>query len=611
MRLPKSLNLLDVFAIATGAMVSSGLFILPGLAYAKAGPAVVVSYLLAGLLACCGMLSIAELATAMPKAGGDYFFATRGLGPAVGTIAGLLSWFALSLKSVFALVGMGAFAVLVIGIDARLVAFVFCLVFLVLNLTGVKIAARVQVALVAGLLVLLVLYVLWALPAVRMSNFEPVAPKGLTPIVSTAGFVFVSFGGLLKVASVAEEIERPDRNIPMGMIVSLLVVAVAYALVILMTIGVLSPDRLSGSRTPISDGAASFMGSWGAVVMGVAAILAFVSTANAGMMAASRYLLALSRDELLPGPFGRINAKFKTPHIALVVTGLFMAAALVLELDLLIKAASTVLVLSYMLSILSVIIMRESHLQNYRPRFRAPFYPWLQIVGLLGLGLLLREMGGVVLLISIALIVAGFLVYWFYGRPRASHEYALLHVIERIASRELVTGALESELKEIIRERDDIVADRFDHVVEDCVVLDLKGEIAVEKFSRLAADALAPRLDIERETLFKLLLARERETTTALNPNLAIPHVVIEGKHRFDILITRCRDGIFFSETAPSVKTVFVIVGTKDERNFHLRSLAAIAQIVHESDFAKRWIVARGEEALRDLVLLGRRMRNK
>lgn len=105
MKLKKELNLLDVFCIASGAMISSGLFILPGLAHAQAGPAVVVSYLLAGLLAMTGVLSIAELATAMPKAGGDYFFITRGMGPAAGTVAGLLSWLSLSLKSSFALVG--------------------------------------------------------------------------------------------------------------------------------------------------------------------------------------------------------------------------------------------------------------------------------------------------------------------------------------------------------------------------------------------------------------------------------------------------------------------------------------------------------------------------
>ena len=102
-------------------MISSGLFILPGLAHAQAGPAVILSYLIAALLAMTGMLSIAELTTAMPKAGGDYFFTTRTMGSAVGTVSGLLTWLSISLKSAFALVGMSAFTALLVDVDIRLI----------------------------------------------------------------------------------------------------------------------------------------------------------------------------------------------------------------------------------------------------------------------------------------------------------------------------------------------------------------------------------------------------------------------------------------------------------------------------------------------------------
>ena len=134
MKLKKELNLLDVFCIASGAMISSGLFILPGLAHAQAGPAVIISYLLAGLLAMTGMLSQAELVSAMPKAGGTYFYVTRSMGPAVGTVDGLIEWFSLSLKSAFALVGMAAFTVLIININVHIIALTLCLVFIVINM---------------------------------------------------------------------------------------------------------------------------------------------------------------------------------------------------------------------------------------------------------------------------------------------------------------------------------------------------------------------------------------------------------------------------------------------------------------------------------------------
>ncbi|HSR40887.1 MAG TPA: amino acid permease, partial [Longimicrobiales bacterium] len=108
-RLKKQLGLFDVYAISTGAMFSSGFFLLPGLAAAGAGPSVVLAYGAAALFILPAMLSVAELATAMPKAGGAYYFLDRSMGPMVGTVGGLGTWLALVLKSAFALVGMGAY----------------------------------------------------------------------------------------------------------------------------------------------------------------------------------------------------------------------------------------------------------------------------------------------------------------------------------------------------------------------------------------------------------------------------------------------------------------------------------------------------------------------
>ena len=181
MKLRQDLNLLDVFCIASGAMISSGLFILPGLAYARAGPAVVVSYLLAGLLSLPGMLSIAEMTTAMPRAGGDCFTVVRSLGPAAGIVAGLLSWFSLSMKSAFALVGISIFTALILDANLHLLSVVFCAAFVVINLVGVKHAGRTQVVLVIALIVPMLLYIIFGLNKVRVENLAPFAPNGITP----------------------------------------------------------------------------------------------------------------------------------------------------------------------------------------------------------------------------------------------------------------------------------------------------------------------------------------------------------------------------------------------------------------------------------------------
>lgn len=608
-KLKKELNLLNVFCIASGAMISSGIFILPGLAHARAGPAVVISYLLAGILASIGVLNKAELVTALPKAGGTYFHVSRSMGPVVGTVEGLITWFSLSLKSAFALVGMAAFARILIDLNLHIIALILCIVFLIINFTGIKEAGRIQVILVAGLLGLMLLYIVRGLPAVNIQNFEPFAPKGLGAIFSTAGFVFISYGGLLKVAAVAEEVKDPGRTIPLGMIFSLLVVTFFYILVVFVTTGVLGASELDHSLTPISDGAAVFMGVWGKILLSIAAILAFVSTANAGIMSASRYPLALGRDGLLPEFLSRINVRFKTPHISILVTGIFIVIALFLPLDILIKAASSVLILTYLFSCFSIIILRESRLQNYQPTFRAPWYPWIQIIGILGFGFLLFEIGKDAVLIISVLIISALFVYWFYGRIRASKEYALLYLIERITAKELTTHLLEDELKEIIRERDEILKDRFDEVIERSAILDIDHTIKMEEFFKLVATKMANNLGVTANSLFNLLLEREKETTTAITPHVAIPHIIIEGENKFDILIARCREGIKFSKDVPNVKSVFVLIGTRDERNFHLRSLTAIAQIVQDPHFEDRWMVAKNKEVLRDIVLLGKRRR--
>jgi len=611
MKLAKELGLIHIFAIAAGAMISSGLFILPGLAHARAGPAVVLSYFLAGLLAMGGLLSIVELTTAMPKAGADYFYISRAMGPAMGTAAGVLSWFSLSLKSAFALVGAAVLVAPILPVNHYAIGVSLGLAFVALNLVGAREAARFQVALVVGLLGLMVFFILRGLPKIDVMHFEPFAPYGLRAVFSTTGFVFVSYGGLLKVASVAGEIKTPGRLVPIGMVMALLLVTLLYTLMITVTSGVLGAGQLDHSLTPISDAAAVFMGPAGQFLVQIAALLAFLTTANAGIMTASRYLFALSRDQLLPHLLSRVSVRTQTPCIAILVTGILVLMAMFIHLEILVEAASTVFVLGYILASLSVVILRESGLQNYRPSFRVPLYPWVQVVTVVGFAFVLLEMGESAFLITTILILAGLGIYWFYGRRKAEKESALLHVISRITAKELAGGNLESELKAIVRERDEIALDRFDTILENSIALDLDRRMELEEFFRLVSERLAQRVGIDPEDLQRLLLERERETSTVLSPLLAVPHVVVDETKSFDILLARCRKGVRFSERAPDVHTVFVIVGSRQERNFYLRVLSAIAQIVQNPDFEHKWRTARNEQALRDIVLLSKRKRTQ
>ncbi len=480
----------------------------------------VFSYFLAGLLAATGMLSVSEIITAMPKAGGDYFYITRTLGPAAGTVAGLLSWFSLALKGSFALIGMGTFSRLIVPIDPLIIALICLVVFVLLNLAGSRKATLFQIALVSVLLALMALYVLWGADRVSVDAFSPFAPQGWDAVLATSGLVFVSYGGLLNVASVAEEVKDPGRNIHLGMILSLTVVMVFYLAMVFVTSGVLGPEILDNSLTPMSDGARTFWGKPGHLIMSIAATLAFVSTANSGVMSASRYLLALSRDELLPGFFGRLSRRSSIPYIAILITGGFIGASLFLGLEGLVKAASTVLILANLLANVCVIILRESRLLNYRPKFLAPLYPWLQIVGIVGFIVLLLEMGWQALLTSLLLVSCGLVFYWLYGRVRSEREYALIHLVERVLDKELVKGILESELKQIVKERDELCHDQFDDVVEKAVVLDIEGPVDREKLFGLLADAAHQMLDMDEEACLKELHQKEEHGSSVMLPGV-------------------------------------------------------------------------------------------
>jgi APA family basic amino acid/polyamine antiporter len=607
--LKKTLGLIHIFCITSGAMISSGLFVLPGIAYAKAGPAIILSYLIAGLLALPGMLSLVEMTTAMPKAGADCYGVIRSMGPGIGTVAGLLSWFSLAMKSAFALIGLSLLTATFVNINIYIIAILGCFIFLMINFVGVKEAGILQLILAGVMFFIMAFYIIRGIPFVDVQRFQPFVSEGIVPVFSIAGYVFISYAGLLQLASMAEEIQAPSKNIPLGMIVTLSVVTVFYFLMIFVTVGVLDGKILSGSLTPISDGANVFMEMPGRIIVTVAALMAFLSTANAGIMTSARSLVPLSRDKLFPEIFARIHPRFGTPQYSLLLTGFVIIISFFLRLEVLVETASIVLILANVLSCFAVIILRESGVQNYRPTFRTPLYPWIQVLGIVAFGFILLEMGGEAYIITILLSLAGFSSYWFYGRKRVQSESAMLHLVERITNRELVTGTLEHELRELSLERDKVTLDRFDEIIKKCPVLDIKATIELDALFEMAGKELAEFVGSDSKNIYRALKEKEEENSTAITPDLAIPHIILEGEHEFEILLARSKEGIKFSDSATSVHAIFVLLGTRDERNFHLYSLSAIAQVAGDPEFMDRWMKARDKQGLRDVVILGKRLR--
>ena len=201
-KLNKELGLLDIFAISTGAMFSSGFFLLPGIASQHTGPSVILAYLVAGFLIMPAMFSMAEISTAIPRSGGAYFFLDRSLGPLMGTIGGLGTYFALLFKTAFAIIGIGAYAAIFWDIPIKTVAVSATMVFMFFNLTGAKSTSRLQNFLVLFLLIILGLFIFNGIYKIfftdglyspkNNTNFTPFFTNGFEGVITTAGFVFVS-----------------------------------------------------------------------------------------------------------------------------------------------------------------------------------------------------------------------------------------------------------------------------------------------------------------------------------------------------------------------------------------------------------------------------------
>lgn len=635
-RLSRELSLFDVYAICTGAMFSSGFFLLPGIAAAESGPAVIVAYVLAGLLILPALLSKAELSTAMPRAGGTYFFLDRSMGPLVGTVGGLGTWIALLLKSAFALIGIGAYLGIYLDLPIQAVAIALTVAFFGLNLLGAKESGRAQGMLVVVLLGILGIFLLSG--GAEMSSrgfgtvldrqFSPFLPFGIGGLLTTVGLVFVSYAGLTKVASVAEEVKNPDRNIPLGMLLALGTTTIVYALGIAVMVAVLDPVAFRDDLTPVATAAGEIFG-WlpsagvGVALVVVAALAASASTANAGIMSASRYPLALARDRLLPDGLARVG-KFQTPGRSLLLTsGVIVAIIAFVDVEDVVKLASAFQLLIFSLVNLSVVVMREARIPSYMPGFESPLYPWTQIAGaVIPIGLL-ALMGPVALWSALGVVVICTGWYYAYGRDRVERQGGIFHVFRRLGRQRY--DPLNRELRQILTERaaeEGAEHASLDEVLEAAPVLDIPGEVEFEKVAELAAfSALqhpaTDQLNVDSpELLAERLLVDHPPGRMPVSRGVALSHARLTDLDQPLVLLVRSVDGTSVpggdststgeDDPSDSVHALLFVLSPTTDPSEHLRLLAALAARTGREGFVREWLAAESFGELRSLFHTGR-----
>ncbi len=431
-QLERDLGLFAVVAISVGAMIGSGIFILPALAIPITGPSVILAYLLAGLIVLPAALSKSEMATAMPQSGGTYLYIDRAMGPMMGTVAGGGTWFALTFKSALALVGGAPYIALLLDISPMILALGIGAFLVLVNIVGVKQTGWLQTVIVTVMVIALIGFIYSGMGWVEADAYHPFITHQTGGLLAATGLVFVSYAGVTKIASVAEEIEDPGRNVPLGMLASLGFTTLLYVLIVYVMVGVTDAGTIAGSATPMAVAADAFMGQTGVVIIVLAAILALVSTANAGILSASRYPLAMARDALVPGSLSEISERFRTPIGAITLTGLLMlflvAFVPILQIA---KLASAFQILVFILVNIALIAFREGAVESYEPSFRSPLYPWMQLFGIGGGVVLLTQMGALPA-IGAVVIVAGCLAWFqFYAKGRTVREGVAVDALRR------------------------------------------------------------------------------------------------------------------------------------------------------------------------------------
>ncbi|MED5404088.1 MAG: amino acid permease [SAR324 cluster bacterium] len=608
--LKKELTLLNVYAIATGTTLSAGFFLLPGIAFNEAGPAVVLSYLIAAIPLIPAMFSMVELSTAMPRAGGAYYFLDRSMGPFVGTIGGLGTWLALVLKTAFALIGMGAY-IRIFWPDVPVVTLAVSLAFFfgVVNLFGARKTGTFQVFMVFALLLILFVFIGEGLPQINSQNFDGFFDKGGVSIISTSGLVYISYVGITNIASVAEEIENPERNLPLGVFLAIATAIAVYVVGTTIMVGVLPAEKLAHDLTPVASAAEVLFGNWGKIGVTVAAVIAFASVANAGILSASRYPLAMSRDHLIPGKFSKLTPR-NIPHYGIAVTvGLIIFLVMSFDITSIAKLASAFQLMMFALICFAVIVMRESRIEAYDPGYRSPFYPWMQLFGVVSPVWLIAEMGMVPILFSLALVTLGTVWYISYARERVVRSGAIYHLFARLGEQRF--EGLDRELRGIMKEKGVREEDPFDEVVTRAEVMEFSQKYLFEDITHDVAKELARSLRIPADELEQGFMEGSRIGATPISHGAALPHIRLADIKRAEMVIVKAKETCFVEAPDFSGKislqgpihAFFFLVSPSENPGQHLRILAQIAGRVDDEDFLKDWLAANDEQELKEILL--------
>ena len=430
----RSLTLLGVIIVTVAASIGSGLFVLPSFAAEVMGPGIWLAFLLAGLVFLPGALSKSELASAMPDNGGAYIYLERSFGPLIGTISGLGLWASFLLKSAFALIGFSAYMYAVtnyldIETNSTFVIMSALVLITILNILGIKKVKAFQTPILALTTILILVICFMQLFDASFDFSRPVdgafdvSKNDPVLLAEAAALVFVAYAGIYKAGALGGEIKEPEKNLPNGMLISLLLITLLYVVVTFIMMGAIEGEWwLTSDGEPREDPIFAFVDAVASTEIGIAmALLAFltmISGALSGLLAASRFLFGMAKDCLLPDSLSETNKRFGTPQWSIILTGVAMGICiLTLPVKDVAKLASGFQIMVIVALNACVIVLRKENPKHdwYKPTFESPMFPFVQIFGIISGAILVFLMGEKALIGAVAALVLGLSTYKIYG----------------------------------------------------------------------------------------------------------------------------------------------------------------------------------------------------
>ena len=447
-RLKKSLRVWDLVALGIGCIIGVGIFVLPGVeAATHAGPGIILSFAIAALACACSALCYAELAAMIPVAGSAYTYGYATLGELPAWIIGWdlileymvaaclvsIGWSAYLTNLVNNLLGpWGAVMPHAISSspfdwDEKLGHFVSTgafvnlpAIFIIGLLTwllvlGIKESSRVNLVIVIIKITVIVFFVLLAVWYINPGNWHPFMPFGFGGVMTAAAIVFLAYVGFDAVSTAAEEAVNPQRDMPIGIIGSLIVATVLYMAVAAIMTGVVPYTKL-GVADPVALVLNELKMPWASMIVSLGAIAGITSVLLVLLLGQPRILFAMSRDGLLPGFLSHVHPRYRTPHVTTIVTGIIVAiAAALLPIRVVAELCSIGTLFAFIIVCAGVIVLRYTRPDIARP-FRTPLFPFLPGVGILLCSYLMKSLPYTAWERFAIWLAIGLVIYFLYSR---------------------------------------------------------------------------------------------------------------------------------------------------------------------------------------------------